>query len=333
MRVPLRSRSGRRHGSRGMDSLRRGRARAGELVDEAAPLVDRGREAAESLAREAADHVPGRARRRRRRRGAFTLLLLMIVGGVALYLAWQRRDQEPARLVFAPDGPDIAPSPTPEPPQPPVQEMESEPEAAVSSEPLSESSAGEQDGAPTAVPEVQPLTARGELPMPAVATPIIEAAVERPTAVETEPAVEDESADVATVDEVIEPSESTVDFEDAAEADETANYPTADLTEELPVERAAEAAAEPDAELLATEAPAAAERAAAERTPSWLDAAVSETPQQEAPEPAPEVDRSMPLRAPVHGANSLPPSSPAGAPFRPAGDRLPGGRSWPTLPS
>ena len=331
MRVPLRSRSGRRHGSRGMDSLRRGRARAGELVDEAAPLVDRGREAAESLAREAADHVPGRARRRRRRRGAFTLLLLMIVGGVALYLAWQRRDQEPARLVFAPDGPDIAPSPTPEPPQPPVQEVESEPEAAVSSAPLSESSAGEQDGAPTAVPEVQPLTARAELQMPAVATPIIEAAVERPPALETEPAVEDEPADVATVDElieVIEPSESTVDFQDAAEADETADYPTADLTEELPVERAADAAAEPDAELLATEAPAAAER-----TPSWLDAAASETPQQEAPEPAPEVDRSMPLRAPVHGANSLPPSSSAGAPFRPAGDRLPGGRSWPTLPS
>ena len=121
MRIPLRSRSGRRQARRGMQSLRRGRARAAELVDEAAPLVDRGREAAESLARDAAERVPSRARRRRRRR-VIALVLLAITGAVAIYFAWERRDRQPAHLSFEPDGPDVAPPPTPEPPTASVHE-------------------------------------------------------------------------------------------------------------------------------------------------------------------------------------------------------------------
>ena len=308
MRVPLRSRSGRRQARRGMQSLRRGRTRAGELVDEAAPLVGRGREAAESLAREAAEHAPRRARRRRRRRGVIALLLLAIAAGVALYLARQHRDEEPARLIFEPTGPDVAPPP--EPPRPAVEEVQSEPAVAMGAERLmSEESDAEPDSAPAAAPVVRPLTARTEPGTPVVITPITDAAVEPPVLGGLAPVVEDEPAEDETGDEMSGPA----DLEEVPEAEEPA---------------AAGVAPEPT-----VETPVAESSPAAPRSAPWFEPAVDEPAPPEPPEPAPEVERSMPLRAPARGANVLPSSSPAGAPFRPAGDGLPGGRSWPTLPS
>ena len=292
-----------------MQSLRRGRTRAGELVDEAAPLVDRGREAAESLAREAAEHVPHRARRRRRRRGVIALLLLAIAAGVALYLVRQHRDEEPARLIFEPEGPDVAPPP--EPPTPAVEEVQSEPAVAMSAEQLvSEESDAEPDSTPAAAPVIQPLTARTEPGTPVAITPITDPAVEPPVLGEFAPVVEDEAAEDETSDEMSGPAS---DLEEVPEVEEPAST---------------EVAPEPT-----VETPVAESSPAANRSSSWFEPAVDEPAPPEPPEPAPDVERSMPLRAPARGASVLPSSSPAGAPFRPAGDGLPGGRSWPTLPS
>ena len=309
MRVPLRSRSVRRQSSRGMQSLRRGRTRAGELVEEAVPLVDRGRDVAESLARGAAEHVPSRRRSRRRRRGVIAVVLLAVGAGVALYLAWQRRDNEPARLVFEPAGPDVAPPPMPEPPQPPVEEVQADPVMAVNTDVT--------EGAPESVPEAEPVSARAEIEIPLAVAPGVDS-------------VEDELDNVAMAEEL---SELAVDLESVAEADETAAYPGADLAEDLAPDPVA---VEDATELAATEAPeepvGATPVLGASHTPTrsstWFEAAVGETS-----DPVPEVERSMPLRGPRRGGSSLPPSSPSGAPFRPAGDSLPAGRSWPTLPN
>ncbi len=309
MRVPLRSRSVRRQSSRGMQSLRRGRTRAGELVEEAVPLVDRGRDVAESLARGAAEHVPSRRRSRRRRRGVIAVVLLAVGAGVALYLAWQRRDNEPARLVFEPAGPDVAPPPMPEPPQPPVEEVQADPVMAVNTE--------DTEGAPESVPEAEPVSARAEIEIPLAVAPGVDS-------------VEDELDNVAMAEEL---SELAVDLESVAEADETAAYPGADLAEDLAPDPVA---VEDATELAATEAPeepvGATPVLGASHTPTrsstWFEAAVGETS-----DPVPEVERSMPLRGPRRGGSSLPPSSPSGAPFRPAGDSLPAGRRWPTLPN
>ncbi len=309
MRVPLRSRSVRRQSSRGMQSLRRGRTRAGELVEEAVPLVDRGRDVAESLARGAAEHVPSRRRSRRRRRGVIAVVLLAVGAGVALYLAWQRRDNEPARLVFEPAGPDVAPPPMPEPPQPPVEEVQADPVMAVNTDVT--------EGAPESVPEAEPVSARAEIEIPLAVAPGVDS-------------VEDELDNVAMAEEL---SELAVDLESVAEADETAAYPGADLAEDLAPDPVA---VEDATELAATEAPeepvGATPVLGASHTPTrsstWFEAAVGETS-----DPVPEVERSMPLRGPRRGGSSLPPSSPSGAPFRPAGDSLPAGRRWPTLPN
>jgi len=309
MRVPLRSRSVRRQSSRGMQSLRRGRTRAGELVEEAVPLVDRGRDVAESLARGAAEHVPRRRRSRRRRRGVIAVVLLAVGAGVALYLAWQRRDNEPARLVFEPAGPDVAPPPMPEPPQPPVEEVQADPVMAVNTDVT--------EGAPESVPEAEPVSARAEIEIPLAVAPGVDS-------------VEDELDNVAMAEEL---SELAVDLESVAEADETAAYPGADLAEDLAPDPVA---VEDATELAATEAPeepvGATPVLGASHTPTrsstWFEAAVGETS-----DPVPEVERSMPLRGPRRGGSSLPPSSPSGAPFRPAGDSLPAGRRWPTLPN
>ena len=309
MRVPLRSRSVRRQSSRGMQSLRRGRTRAGELVEEAVPLLDRGRDVAESLARGAAEHVPSRRRSRRRRRGVIAVVLLAVGAGVALYLAWQRRDNEPARLVFEPAGPDVAPPPMPEPPQPPVEEVQADPVMAVNTDVT--------EGAPESVPEAEPVSARAEIEIPLAVAPGVDS-------------VEDELDNVAMAEEL---SELAVDLESVAEADETAAYPGADLAEDLAPDPVA---VEDATELAATEAPeepvGATPVLGASHTPTrsstWFEAAVGETS-----DPVPEVERSMPLRGPRRGGSSLPPSSPSGAPFRPAGDSLPAGRRWPTLPN
>ena len=191
MRVPLRSRSVRRQSSRGMQSLRRGRTRAGELVEEAVPLVDRGRDVAESLARGAAEHVPSRRRSRRRRRGVIAVVLLAVGAGVALYLAWQRRDNEPARLVFEPAGPDVAPPPMPEPPQPPVEEVQADPVMAVNTDVT--------EGAPESVPEAEPVSARAEIEIPLAVAPGVDS-------------VEDELDNVAMAEEL---SELAVDLDGA----------------------------------------------------------------------------------------------------------------------
>lgn len=311
MRVPLRSRSGRRQSSRGMLSLRRGRTRAGELIEEAAPLVDRGLNVAESLAREAAEHVPSRRRNRRRRRGVIAVVLLAIGAGVALYLAWQRRDTEPARLVFEPAGPDVAPPPMPDPPQPPVEDVQPDPVIAVNTEP------SVTERRPESVPNAEPVSAHSEIEMPPVVAPVVDE-------------VADELDDVVMADEL---SELAVDLESVAEADETAAYPGADLAEELApdpvtVEDATELAATevPEEPVGATPVTGASHMPA--RSSTWFEAAVGETS-----DPVPEVERSMPLRGPHRSGSSLPPSSPSGAPFRPAGDSLPAGRSWPTLPN
>ena len=309
MRVPLRSRSVRRQSSRGMQSLRRGRTRAGESVEEAVPLLDRGRDVAESLARGAAEHVPSRRRSRRRRRGVIAVVLLAVGAGVALYLAWQRRDNEPARLVFEPAGPDVAPPPMPEPPQPPVEEVQADPVMAVNTDVT--------EGAPESVPEAEPVSARAEIEIPLAVAPGVDS-------------VEDELDNVAMAEEL---SELAVDLESVAEADETAAYPGADLAEDLAPDPVA---VEDATELAATEAPeepvGATPVLGASHTPTrsstWFEAAVGETS-----DPVPEVERSMPLRGPRRGGSSLPPSSPSGAPFRPAGDSLPAGRRWPTLPN
>jgi hypothetical protein len=296
-------------------ALRRGRERVGELADEAVPLVDRGREAAESLARDAAEHVPSRARRRRRCRGAFALLLLALAGGVALYVAWQRRDREPARLSFEPDGPDVAPPPPPEPPPASVEDAQREALVAVSSE----LSAEQVDGEAEVAPAVNPAPTPTELELPPEVAPAVEAVL---TAVE-------DLAEAVPGDEAGEP---VAEPDEAAEADQAAAYPAAEVTEETAeVEGAAEesvvtsedvGASEPEEDLIAPTAEPEMRRFAP---------AVSETVQPEPPEPA--SDRPLPLRSPLRGANPLPPSNPAGAPFRSAGDGLPGGRSWPTLPS
>lgn len=295
-----------------MQSLRRGRTRAGELVEEAVPLVDRGRDVAESLARGAAEHVPSRRRSRRRRRGVIAVVLLAVGAGVALYLAWQRRDNEPARLVFDPAGPDVAPPPTPEPPQPPIEEVQPDPAVAVSTE----SSVAEH--APESVPAVQTVSAGAEIEMPTAVAPMID---------EVEAELVD---DVVISDEL---DELTPDLEAVVEADATADYPDADLAEQLApepltVEDAAElTAAEPAMEPI-QETPVTEASPAPTRSSTWFEAAGGETL-----EPVTEVERSMPLRGPHRGGSSLPPSSPSGAPFRPAGDGLPAGRSWPTLPN
>lgn len=318
MRMPLRSKSRRRRVSRGLLSLRRGRDRVSELADEAAPLVDRGRDAAESLARDAVEHVPGRARRRRRQRGAFAVLLLALAGGVALYLAWQRRDREPARLSFEPDGPDVAPPPTPEPPSASIEDAQREALVAVSSESSTDEVSAEQVDSEA---EVEPVPTRTglELPLDVVpAVPAVEVAAE--DLIET--ALEDGAG------------EPVMEQDDAGEADEATEYSSAEATEESAVaedvaEQPVEAsegvsASEPEEDLLApTPEP---------EVPRFAPA-VSETVQPEPPEPVSEVDRPMPLRSPLRGSSPLPPSNPTGAPFRPAGDGLPGGRSWPTLPS
>lgn len=299
MRVPLRSRSNGRRVRRGLLSLRRGRERASELLDDATPALGRGRERAEELAREAAERVPSRRRRRQRRRGMLAVVVLALIAGVALYLAWQRRDQEPARLTMDPPGPDVAPPPAPEPPAEPVAEATEEQIDAVS----------EVTGAAEASPpdEAAAETEPARVPAPALA---IDVPVEDPAAavesVEADEASGFPGADVATSD-VDEPAQSTAMSSSSAplEATETG-----------------------EADEVATEEAAGEPSVATERPRTWFDAAVNEAPQPEAPEPAPDAERSMPLR----GASSLPPSSPAGAPFRAAGDQLPNGRSWPTLP-
>lgn len=97
-------------------ALRRGRGRAAEFLEEAAPLADRSREVAATLTKESLERVPGRRPSRRRRRGGFVaVVLLLIAAGIALYLLWQRRDDEYARLVAEPDRPDADPVPRPGP--------------------------------------------------------------------------------------------------------------------------------------------------------------------------------------------------------------------------
>ena len=237
------------------------------------------------------------------------VVLLAVGAGVALYLAWQRRDNEPARLVFEPAGPDVAPPPMPEPPQPPVEEVQADPVMAVNTDVT--------EGAPESVPEAEPVSARAEIEIPLAVAPGVDS-------------VEDELDNVAMAEEL---SELAVDLESVAEADETAAYPGADLAEDLAPDPVA---VEDATELAATEAPeepvGATPVLGASHTPTrsstWFEAAVGETS-----DPVPEVERSMPLRGPRRGGSSLPPSSPSGAPFRPAGDSLPAGRRWPTLPN
>jgi hypothetical protein len=64
-----------------MQSFRRERTLVDELVKETAPLVDFDHFAAESLAREAAEHVLG-SRRSRPRRGVIAVVLLTIGPGL-----------------------------------------------------------------------------------------------------------------------------------------------------------------------------------------------------------------------------------------------------------
>jgi len=125
MRARIALRPRRPHLPRISPVLRRGRGKATELLDEAAPLVDRSREAAASMTG-VVDRSAAR-RARRRRRGAVAVLLLLVAAGVAVWLMWRRQDDEYARLVAEPDQPDLTPTPMPEPPQPPAGDDELEP--------------------------------------------------------------------------------------------------------------------------------------------------------------------------------------------------------------
>jgi hypothetical protein len=76
---------------------------------------------------------------------------------------------------------------------------------------------------------------------------------------------------------------------------------------------------------------------AARAIPSWPSASRTEEraplSASDAPAPPPpptEAERSG--QRPSQPSRSGPPSNPGGAPFRTAGDQLPAGRSWPTLP-
>ena len=172
------------------------------------------------------------------------------------------------------------------------------------------------EGAPESVPEAEPVSARAEIEIPLAVAPGVDS-------------VEDELDNVAMAEEL---SELAVDLESVAEADETAAYPGADLAEELAPDPVA---IEDATELAVTEAPEESVGATPlgashmpARSSTWFEGAVGDTS-----DPVPEVERSMPLRGPRRGGSSLPPSSPSGAPFRPAGDSLPAGLSWPTLPN
>jgi len=303
MRVPLRSRSNRRRAERGLRSLRSGRRRAGELLEDAVPAVERGRERAEELAREAAANVPRRERKRRRGRGLLALLLLT-VAGVALYLLWQRKDREPARLTFDPPGPDVAPPPAPEPPAEPVSESADEPADAVSEGAGIDEGVADEDKIPEVTPPAVPAIANVEVGAPSVPSVVAQAQLD-------EPAIADEVDAVAEVEEEL--------FDEAGEPDAE----ELERTEPVAVDPA-EPTADLDEPEDQVEAPELEAPSMPERSQTWFGTTASGTAQADAPEP----ERSMPLR----GASSLPPSSPAGAPFRPAGDRLPNGRSWPTLP-
>ncbi|MEX1022518.1 MAG: hypothetical protein WD058_05160 [Dehalococcoidia bacterium] len=88
------------------DSLPDAQDRLHDLREQAQPVLDRARERAMDMAVE-------RGLRRKRSRSKKPLLLvalLAIAGGVAAYIYFSRRDEEPAYLVHEPDAPDAEPA-------------------------------------------------------------------------------------------------------------------------------------------------------------------------------------------------------------------------------
>jgi hypothetical protein len=118
--VRIRNRSKRHHEERrrGGRLWRKGRERAGSIAEqlqgETIPAVthnlagrlDSLREDATPIVESAAERLPQR-RRSRKARGFRMLLALALIAAAAVvvYLAWQRRDQEPAYLTQEPDHP------------------------------------------------------------------------------------------------------------------------------------------------------------------------------------------------------------------------------------
>jgi hypothetical protein len=90
--------------------------RAQFAAEEAAPYVERGREVASELAREAKPLVDRALRRQRPKRRRATgilalVVLLFAIAGVVAFLLWRsRRDEEYARLQPEPDVPDTTPT-------------------------------------------------------------------------------------------------------------------------------------------------------------------------------------------------------------------------------
>ncbi len=119
-----------------------------DLRHEAAPIAAR----AMPILERAAERATGRRRKSRKPKVALIVLGLMAIAGVVAYLFWQRRDEEPAYLVDAPNGPDLTPAQTPpfaphapsepsspsagpEAPQGPDDPFSEEPPAAPSADP------------------------------------------------------------------------------------------------------------------------------------------------------------------------------------------------------
>jgi hypothetical protein len=191
----------------------------------------------------------------------------------------------------------------------------------------------------TREPEFEPTSELEEFTAPSADAYV--PATEDDELTETEPIVAP-AAD--RLDQVLLARESTEESAAEATVNELAAHwgerfvPVAALAEPEEIENEAEAAASIEASEESEEADAD-EAADPDSTviPSWPSTTRaserSALPAGDAPAPPPpptEAERAG--QRPSQPSRSGPPSNPSGAPFRTAGDQLPAGRSWPTLP-
>lgn len=83
-----------------------------DLRDQAQPVMERTRKSATEAVNRATGRKPARSKK------PFALLALLLVAGVVAYVIFNRRDNEPAKLVVKPEQPDLQPASGPSSPAP-----------------------------------------------------------------------------------------------------------------------------------------------------------------------------------------------------------------------